>query len=138
MNKLNRIKIPVEEFSTPDPVTVSEDTTIEELNRILKEHGIRHLPVLRGTQVVGIISERDLKVVAGLNFKEKALVRAADIMARDPVSVSTEATLDEVAFEMSSRKIGSVMVTDGGNFFGIFTATDALNALIEVSRGSQT
>jgi len=135
MTKLN---IPVEEFTTPDPVTVDEDTTVEELSRLMREHGIRHLPVLRGSQVVGIISERDLKVVEGLNFKEKALVCAADIMARDPISVSAEATLDEVAFEMSNRKIGSVIVTEGSKFLGIFTVTDALNALIEISRGNKT
>jgi len=127
--------IPVEEFTTPDPITVNENTSIEELNRLMKEHGIRHLPVLRGSQVVGLISERDLKVVAGLSFKEKALVCAADIMARDPISVSAETSLDEVAFEMSDRKIGSVIVTEGDKFLGIFTVSDALNALIEISRG---
>lgn len=135
MEKLN---LPVEEFTTPDPVTTTENASIDELRRLMTEHGVRHLPILREGKVVGIVSERDLKVVACLDLKEKILVRAGDIMASDPFTVSSTATLDEVAFEMSQRKIGSVMVNEGDNFLGIFTATDALNALIEITRGIET
>ena len=59
-------------------------------------------------------------------------------MASDPVTVNSQASLDEVAFEMSQKKIGSVIVNDENeNFLGIFTVTDALNALIEIARSSQ-
>lgn len=131
MSKLN---ISVEEYTTPNPVTANEQCSIEELNRLMKEHGIRHLPICQGEKIVGIVSDRDLKVVAGLGLNEKILVRAADIMARDPVSVNSDARLDEVAFEMSKRKIGSVIVNEGDALLGIFTVTDALNALIEIAR----
>jgi acetoin utilization protein AcuB len=131
MNKLN---LPVEEFTTPDPITAPESATIEQLTKLMKDNEIRHLPILRGEEVIGIVSERDLKVVSGLNFEEKSLVRASDIMAENPFTVSSEASLDQVAFEMSSRKIGSVIVNEGNRFYGIFTATDALNALIELTR----
>lgn len=46
-------------------------------------------------------------------------------------------TLDEVAYEMSSRKIGGVIVNEGSKFLGIFTSTDALNALIEITRSTR-
>lgn len=131
---MERLKMPVEEFTTPDPVTAVEDASVEQLNRLMAEYGVRHLPILRGQQVVGIISERDLKVVAGLDFEEKSLVRAGDIMVREPVTMSADTPLDEVAFEMSSRKIGSVIVNESDRFLGIFTVTDALNALIEILR----
>lgn len=56
-------------------------------------------------------------------------------MAADPVAVKASTPLDEVAYAMSDRKIGSVIVNeDDGEFMGIFTLTDALNALIEISR----
>jgi acetoin utilization protein AcuB len=83
---------------------------------------------------VGIVSERDLKVVAGLKMLEKNLLTAADIMSPDPVTVDASTMLDEVAFEMSEKKIGSVIVTENDQFLGIFTVTDALNALIEAAR----
>ena len=56
-------------------------------------------------------------------------------MATDPVAVLANAPLDEVALLMSERKIGSVIVNgEEGEFRGIFTLTDALNALVEISR----
>ena len=134
---MNQLNLPVEELTTPNPITATEDATVDDLARLMKEHGIRHLPIVRNAQVVGIISDRDLRVVAALETQEKRLVQAGDIMARDPVTVNSEATLDEVAFEMSDRKIGSVIVNEGDKFLGIFTVTDALNALIEITRSAR-
>ena len=126
----------VEEFTTPNPVTVTEDTGIEALGRLMREHGIRHLPIVRGDAVVGVVSQRDLTVLAGLEPGRQSQVSAADIMSPDPVSVQLTDPLDQVAYRMSDLKIGSVIVLDENRqFYGIFTATDALNALIEVLRG---
>ncbi|MGX2042227.1 CBS domain-containing protein [Methylocaldum sp. MU1018] len=133
------INVPVDEFTTLDPVTANEDMTIDDLQRLMKEHDVRHLPVVRGDTVVGVISDRDVRVVSGLSFAEKLQARAADIMTADPVTVSATAPLDEVAYAMSEKKIGSVIVEDeDGRFLGIFTVTDALNALIEIVRGGGT
>lgn len=134
---MSRLNVSVEEYTTPNPVTATDDAGVEELSRLMKEYGIRHLPIVHGAEVVGVVSERDLNVVAGLELAEKSLVRAADIMSRDPVTVSSEASLDEVAFEMSKRKIGSVIVNEGDKIYGIFTVTDALNALIEIARADR-
>lgn len=76
MNKLN---LPVEEFTTPDPVTAKEDTSIEELSKMMKEHGVRHLPIVRDKRIVGIVSDRDLRVASCLSSREKMLVQASDI-----------------------------------------------------------
>lgn len=128
------LRLPVEEFTTPNPITASEDSTIEELRSLMTEYGIRHLPITTAERIVGIVSDRDLRVVAGLDMHEKMMIRAGDIMARDPVTFSSETPLDEVALEMSKLKIGSVIVTENDKLLGIFTLTDALNALIEISR----
>lgn len=135
---MNHLAMPVEEFTTPSPLTAKEDTPIESLHQMMKEHNVRHIPILRDGRVTGIVSERDIKVASGLTSKERSMVRAADIMAREPVTVSAGARLDEVAFEMAENKIGSVIVNDeDDNFYGIFTVTDALNALIEIARDSE-
>lgn len=131
---MNHIHLPVEEYTTPNPVTATEDMLIEDLVQLMKKNDIRHLPIVRGERVVGIISERDLGVASCLNQGEK-VVRAKDIMIHDPITVSCEESLENVAFEMSKRKIGSVIVNDENDkFLGIFTVTDALNALIENAR----
>jgi acetoin utilization protein AcuB len=102
----------------------------------MEQHGVRHLPIVRGGGVVGVVSDRDLRVARGLSAERRNQVMASDIMATDPISVLADTPLDEVAFDMSERKIGSVLVyEEGGEYLGIFTVTDALNALIEVARG---
>ncbi len=50
----------VREWMTADPITATEDTSIEEAGRTMLEHGFRHLPVVDGDRAVGIVSIRDL------------------------------------------------------------------------------
>ena len=127
----------VEEFTTPDPVTVAETTAIGELRELMDQHGVRPLPVLRDGEVVGVISERDVRLVQGLSLDEQLQIRAQDLMADDLFVVHASTLLDEVAMEMVSRRVGSAIVRDeDGDFLGIFTLTDALNALIEITRSA--
>ncbi|MCB1632609.1 MAG: CBS domain-containing protein [Pseudomonadales bacterium] len=130
--------LPVDEFTTPNPVTATEEQSIDELRQMMHDCGVRHLPVVRDGKVVGVVSDRDVRVAQGLGTEHRFQVRAADIMATDPVMVPASMPLDRVAFTMSDRKIGSVIVNeDDGEFLGIFTVTDALNALIEISRAGR-
>lgn len=138
MNQVHRFRMPVEEFTSPNPITAPETSSIEELRQMMDSNGIRHIPIVNQDKVVGIISDRDLRVVAGLKLADKMMIKASDLMVRDPLTVSSEMPLDEVAFEMSSRKVGSVIVNDENDeLLGIFTVTDALNALIEIARQTE-
>lgn len=132
--KALQLDLPVEEFTTPDPITASVDTSVEELKKLMQQNNVRHIPIVQEGKVVGVVSDRDLRVIEGLEVGHKALIHASDIMAQDPVAVSSVETLDEVAFVMAQKKIGSVIVNEGDKLLGIFTVTDALNALIEVIR----
>lgn len=133
-----RINLTVEEFTTPNPITADENDGVEPMRSLMREHGIRHLPITRGNEIVGIVSQRDLAVLAGLDLDKQVQVRASDLMSPDPVTVRASDALDDVAYRMSERKIGSVIVLDdSGAPFGIFTATDALNALIEIVRNPE-
>jgi|SRR5690348_10243579 len=131
-----KLNVSVEAFTTPDPVMVPETASIDEMSGLMEKHGVRHLPIVRAGAVVGVVSDRDLRVARGLGAERRRQVMASDIMATDPISVLADTPLDEVAFNMSERKIGSVLVyEESGEYLGIFTVTDALNALIEVVRG---
>lgn len=133
---MSRLTVAVEEFTTPNPLTARDTASLEELQRIMQDNNVRHIPIVKNNTVVGIVSDRDLKLISGLSKTEKLQVKASDIMSPNPVTVSAGATLDEVAYEMSRSKIGSVIVNDENDeFLGIFTVTDALNALIEIARG---
>jgi acetoin utilization protein AcuB len=133
------IDVPVEEFTTPDPITADESVMVDDLRLLMEKHGIRHLPIVRGREVVGVVSDRDVRIFSGLSAAEKFQVQASDIMAENPLCVTAGTPLDEVAYRMSERKVGSIIVKDDeGELLGIFTATDALNALIEIVRESRT
>jgi|SRR5690554_4389055 len=130
-----QVRVPVEEFTTPDPIIAETGTSIDEVWRLMDRHGVRHLPVVRDDEVVGVVSDRDVRVVLGLSAAEKLQVQAADVMSTDLVTVTNDTPLDEVAYLMSNKKVGSVLVKDqAGDLVGIFTITDALNALIEIVR----
>lgn len=129
------IRVPVVEFTTTDPITANENMTIDDLQRLMDRHGIRHLPVVRDDVAVGIISDRDVRLISGMSVAEKFQMLAGDLMTTDPVAVRATTPLDEVAHIMAEKKVGSVIVNhDDGRLLGIFTATDALNALIEIIR----
>lgn len=127
-------RLPLKNFTTQNPITVTEDIAIDELIMLMEGAGIRHLPVVGQGKVIGIISDRDIRLFSGLSDPEKYQVCAGDIMSPNPLTLSSNTPLEEVALLMSDKKVGSVIVVEDGQFYGIFTATDALNALVEVIR----
>ena len=129
------IELIVDEFTSPCENPVSPETSLKEIISLLEKENYRHVPVVENSKPIGIISSRDLKFisrldVANLDFK------AREFMTADPFTVTVGTPVQEVAFEMSQRKIGSAIVTNSdGEIEGIFTTTDALNALVEILRG---
>ena len=134
---MKQLIVPVEEFTTHDPVSVDEGIGLEALLKLMSEYGVRHLPVMREGELAGIISDRDVRLFAGMPLTDRQELTAADIMTEDLLSIEATTPLDEAALMMSANKISSLIVREDGEFLGIFTATDALNALIEVLRGVQ-
>ncbi len=83
--------------------------------------------------VVGVLSDRDILLS---QFRDTPSDCAKDIMTADPYCVKRTDSLETVVFELSKNKFGSAIVLDSAEkLFGIFTVTDALNALVEVLRG---
>ncbi|CAD84436.1 MULTISPECIES: CBS domain-containing protein [Nitrosomonas] len=133
-----KLELPIQEFTTPYPVTAREDSSIEELLDLIKNLKVRHIPIMSDGKVTGIVSERDLKIISALSTREKFLVRAADLMTPDPIIFRGSTSIEDVILKMSEKKIGSVLVSDEqGNLQGIFTVTDALDILVEILRGKK-
>ena len=93
---------------------------------------MRHLPVLDGGRIVGIVSERDLQLLETLRGVRPADVRVEAAMTPDPYTVSPQASLSVVANEMARHKYGAAVVAERGRVLGIFTAVDALNTVVEL------
>lgn len=124
----------VDEYSTPCEVSAIPETDITRLMEKMNNEGIRHIPILKDGKAVGILSDRDLKMFQNVEWAGK--LKAEDIMIQSPYTVQTGTSLEEVAYEMSRNKLGSALIIDADEkVVGIFTVTDALNALIEILRG---
>jgi acetoin utilization protein AcuB len=128
-------KVPqVGSVMTPFPYSADTDDAIAEVERLMDEHQIRHIPVQEDGRVVGIISERDVYRLLErfLPQAQKEQIRARDIMIAEPYVVSFDAPLNEIALEMAKRHIGSVIVLHHEKLAGILSATDICRILAEI------
>lgn len=124
---------------TPFPHAIDIDAPLTDARRMMVEHEIRHLPVKEDGKLVGLVTDRDLKLVASL--RPQSSNRAGEIRVRsacvfDVYTAKMSTPVTEVAAEMHRRRIGSTLITKEGRLAGIFTANDACRVLTEVLGGS--
>jgi CBS domain-containing protein len=128
-------KIPyVGSVMTPFPYFVDTDNEVGEVERLMAEHHIHHIPVQQNGRVVGIVSERDLYHLGDqfLPITGRSRIRARDIMADDPYVVAFDTPLNKVALEMAKRHAGSAIVLHHEKLAGILSATDICRILAEI------
>lgn len=123
----------VQKFMSYDPVSLDADKAIVDAENLMRDNGIRHLPIVEDGQVVGILSDRDIKLA-------KSIVQAADaiqvrhICQSDVYSVEPNTPLDVVVDTMADHQYGSAVVVQNGKLVGIFTTVDACRTLAEITR----
>jgi acetoin utilization protein AcuB len=123
--------ISVDEYTSPVLVMINSSESLDKAREVMMENGIRHLPVQENGKVIGIVSERDILTHDGKDWVE--MLKVEDIMNTNIFSVYRNDNLGEVALQLSAQKVGSALVLDdSGEVYGIFTTTDALNALVEI------
>lgn len=129
------------------PVTVNQSDTLHHAIKTLETWKIRHLPVVEGDRLVGIISDRDVKRAApsplDLETVEEFItltsgVTVKEIMAKDVVTISQHAPIEEAAVLMCERRIGALPVVHDRRLVGIITETDVLGVLTEMMGASHT
>ena len=99
---------------------------------MMREHRIRHLPVLHGGRLVGIVSDRDLHLVETLRDIDPDEVTVEDAMSPDLYAVGPDEALVHVVDTMAARKLGAAVVARGARVLGVFTTVDALHALADL------
>jgi acetoin utilization protein AcuB len=122
---------PIAQYMTPMPHTVGSEQTITFAQELMQKYDIRHLPVLHGGELYGIVSDRDLGIVAGLNEVDPDATTVEEAMTQEAYTVSKEASLFDVLEEMLEHKYGSAIVVEGVKIVGILTTHDALKLLVD-------
>ena len=131
------------------PVTVREDETLDGALRLLDEHGFRHLPVVRGSEVVGVVSDRDLLEATGWLPKcvhacrgpggaREVPTLVADVMRGPVVTATPDERIIDVVVEFLHRSIGCLPVVEHGELIGVVTEVDLLEVYVQGSRHPMT
>ncbi len=127
---------------TPNPVVVDPETSVPEAAKLMKQGGFRRLLVMKHGDLVGIITDRDLKQAmpssaTSLSVWEMgtliANLKVGQVMSCDPITVHEDDSLGKAAELMLERRIGGLPVVNGRSLVGIITTTDVLRAFVHQS-----
>ncbi len=132
----------VKDWMTRDPVTVTDETSMMKAIHLMKQNRFRRLPVMHENQLVGIITDRDLKEASPskattLDVHELyyllAELQVKDIMTRNPITVSSQDTVEHAAQLMLENTISGLPVVDKGQLVGILTQSDVFRAFMHIT-----
>ena len=120
---------------TRRPVTVSPDATLKRACTLMAKNDVRHLPVVRSRELVGIITERDMLSASALASGPIALLerRVSDYMTSSVITVSPTTDVEKAARIFRKHHIAGLPVLRGNRLVGIITESDVLDALIELA-----
>lgn len=117
---------------TKTPHLIGSEQPLRVAHDLMHRHSIRHLPVLHGGKLIGLVSERDLHLVETLRDVDPDVVKVEEAMTQDVYAVDPKTPLKDVVHEMAERKLGSAVVVQGSTVVGVFTTVDALEFLAEM------
>ena len=131
----------ISKYMTTKLMTVESDLSVKDAFLIMKEHEIRHLPVVDGGALIGIISDRDLRRPKWADATEDWTsyyhlddeTSVADVMTKNPEVVRTSDSVQRAVRILREKRYGALPVVDkSGHLAGILSAYDLLRALEDV------
>ena len=135
----------VQDIMTTPAITVGLDMPVLEARQVMERQRIRHLPVTDGGRLMGIVTDRDIRLnmpspatslsVWEINFLIAKLT-VGSVMRRAVITVDPQRDAAEAARIMLDHKIGALPVVDGGAVVGIVTETDMLRAFATMATGT--
>lgn len=119
----------ISKYMTSLPHTIGADQNLVKAEEMMTKYHVRHLPVLSGGKLVGILSDRDVKLVESFRDVDPKKVTVEEAYTPNPFIVQPSSSLAEVCAEMAVHKYGCALVCDNHKLVGIFTWVDGLTAL---------
>jgi acetoin utilization protein AcuB len=113
------------------PHTIGSDQPLHLARKIMQEHGLRHLPVLRSGTLIGLVSHRDLLLIERMGV-DGNVGSVAETMTSEVYTARADEPVREVARAMYLHGYTCAVVVDGSRLLGIFTASDALKQIGEL------
>ncbi|MBW2023434.1 MAG: CBS domain-containing protein [Deltaproteobacteria bacterium] len=133
----------VQNWMSSDLITVKEATPIIYVTKLMEENNIRHIPVTRNGQLVGLITEHEIKEaypskVTTMKAQELyyllAELKAKDVMRRNPVTIRPDETMEVAAVKMLEHRVtGLPVVSEKGKLVGMITQGDVFRVLISIT-----
>lgn len=130
---------PVTKIMSKDLITLQLNEGLAKAEMLFKENHVRHIPVVKGDKIEGMLSQTDLMRISFVDNYDLQSVDTAvydmlsleQVMVRNPVCISPAHTIKEVAEELASREFHALPVVEGDKLVGIVTSTDLINYLID-------
>ncbi len=128
----------VVDVMTTNPLTVGPSETVGQADELMSENRIRQLPVVQGRELVGIVTDRDIRsfltnaVLADLAARERALgTQVSEIMTTEPLTLEPDDTLQDAVEMLIEEKVGGIPVVDPAEgLVGIVTYVDVLRCFL--------
>ncbi|MFD2541855.1 CBS domain-containing protein [Lacinutrix gracilariae] len=134
-------RTPVSAIMTKDVITLNHSDNLEIAEKLFKKNNIRHIPVVNGEKIIGILSYTDLLRISfadAIDEDEKEvdtvvynMFTIEQVMAKNIIHVSSDTTIKEVAEILAKKEFHALPVVDNNALVGIVTTTDLINYLIE-------
>lgn len=124
----------ISRYMTSQPWTIERTDSLAVAHKLMREHQIRHLPVVDEGRLVGSVSLGDLHLLETVADFDLDAVSVEEAMSPNPCVVTSDMPLDDVVEIMSTKKYGSAIIMGRDGVEGIFTTVDACRALVEVLR----
>lgn len=122
----------IQKYMTYTPKSIGFDQSIGQASEVMRKLHLRHLPVLRGGKLVGILTDRDINLILSFKDVDPTLTKVEEAYTPNPYITSPNTPINEVVSEMAEKKYGCALVVDNGILVGIFTEIDAYKALSEL------
>ena len=130
---------PVSKIMTSDVITLNHTDNLDTAEQLFKKNNIRHIPVVSGTSIIGMLSLTDLLRISFADAAHDGEVDTTvynmftieQVMAKNIVSIGSDATIKEAAEILSQKEFHALPVVDNGELAGIVTTTDMINYLLD-------
>ena len=134
-------RTPVSAIMTKDVITLSSVDDLMTAEKLFKENNIRHIPVVSGKEIVGMLSYTDLLRISFADAVDDSetdvdtvvynMFTLDQVMAKNLVKVTKDTTIKEVAEILAKKEFHALPVVEGSELVGIVTTTDLINYLLK-------